>query len=466
MIKKISKEGWQLSAVILFYGVIGSLVILSGDDWAWGGPEGLARLANKFDLYNGRYVGNLIELVITRNFFLRIILYSIVNTSIIYLLWRLLEKKIPIPYLFFVILTIPIGVYAQTYGWIAGFSNYNISILVTLWCLVLIKTEKTTPLNCLLLGILGVIGQLFAENMTILNMFLSAIILIYYLIIKKKLVKPLIWLVTTLSGSIIMFTNSAYSNDTARGVSNISLLDMLPRLLNQWSELVFKNNVLLIIGFSVCLLLLNKSRISQILATFVSTYFVVRKYLHVSFADLPKYILYFELLLLVVFIIFLTVSVSKSKLPTTQKTLFYFYFMAAAASVAPFLLLSPFGPRTILAEYLFLILAIGTVISHSEVELTSKLTKIISGLCVSLALVMIGLQGVNRLEEVRREAHIQSELAAGAEEVHLRVLPFEMIGHDLTPQINPVQMKRQKRHYQIPEDVKIKIVPRIYKFPR
>ena len=39
----------------------------TGDDWAWGSKIGIDRLNNWFENYNGRYVGNLIVLAMTRS---------------------------------------------------------------------------------------------------------------------------------------------------------------------------------------------------------------------------------------------------------------------------------------------------------------------------------------------------------------------------------------------------------------
>ena len=39
----------------------------TGDDWAWGSSIGLGRLKSFFAGYNGRYVGNLIVLLLTRS---------------------------------------------------------------------------------------------------------------------------------------------------------------------------------------------------------------------------------------------------------------------------------------------------------------------------------------------------------------------------------------------------------------
>lgn len=55
---------------IICFGLIAILCYLfpyTGDDWAWGSKIGIDRLNNWFENYNGRYVGNLIVLAMTRS---------------------------------------------------------------------------------------------------------------------------------------------------------------------------------------------------------------------------------------------------------------------------------------------------------------------------------------------------------------------------------------------------------------
>ena len=52
-----------LAALIL----LAALAPYVDDDWDWGGPGGLERLAQGFADYNGRYLGNVLVLLLTRS---------------------------------------------------------------------------------------------------------------------------------------------------------------------------------------------------------------------------------------------------------------------------------------------------------------------------------------------------------------------------------------------------------------
>ncbi|KFN90573.1 hypothetical protein [Tetragenococcus muriaticus] len=131
-------------AITLFYLVIAWLLVLSGDDWAWGGDIGQARLENHFDEYNGRYFGNIIEMIITRSIFARLLIYSFVNTGIVFLIREILDRKVAYVYCFLLILLLSVSFYSQTYGWLAGFANYNTSTFLFLLIIYFVQKNRNS----------------------------------------------------------------------------------------------------------------------------------------------------------------------------------------------------------------------------------------------------------------------------------------------------------------------------------
>lgn len=92
MIKK-NKEIIIMSLILLLFIFLCSLFPYTGDDWAWGSSIGIQRLESFFENYNGRYVGNLIVLLLTRVNILRVIVMAITMFGIIYLSYKLTNKK-------------------------------------------------------------------------------------------------------------------------------------------------------------------------------------------------------------------------------------------------------------------------------------------------------------------------------------------------------------------------------------
>lgn len=64
------------------------------DDWAWGSQVGLDRLQSHFTGYNGRYLGNLLVMVLTRSLPVKIILMTAGVLALPLLVSRLANKKL------------------------------------------------------------------------------------------------------------------------------------------------------------------------------------------------------------------------------------------------------------------------------------------------------------------------------------------------------------------------------------
>lgn len=63
------------------------------DDWAWGSQVGLDRLQSHFTGYNGRYLGNLLVMVLTRSLPVKIILMTAGVLALPLLVSRLANKS-------------------------------------------------------------------------------------------------------------------------------------------------------------------------------------------------------------------------------------------------------------------------------------------------------------------------------------------------------------------------------------
>jgi len=108
------------------------------DDWAWGSSIGIERLNSLFDNYNGRWVGNLLVMFLTRNRIMRAIIIALSLVAIVYLIQKIVDRKnnkIIILSAIILLLTMPISVFAQAVAWTSGFANYVIPIIIILFYL-------------------------------------------------------------------------------------------------------------------------------------------------------------------------------------------------------------------------------------------------------------------------------------------------------------------------------------------
>ncbi|AYW48785.1 hypothetical protein C7K38_10575 [Tetragenococcus osmophilus] len=450
-----------LLAIFIFYLVIAWLLILSGDDWAWGGDIGQARLDNHFDAYNGRYFGNIIEMIITRNLFARLLIYSIVNTGTVFLIREILNRKVAYVYCFLLILLLPVSFYSQTYGWLAGFANYNTSTFLFLLIIYLVQKNRDSIFLCVSILVLALLTQLFIENVAIASILIAGIGLLAAFIFKERVLSYLSWLAGSTIGASIMFSNSAYHiENNMRGFSNADLNTFSSMLLTDWTELYVKQNALLLLFFSIVMYLLaEKKTLGKLLLYFFpSSYFMLRYLLEITWRQQSMPVLIIELFLIFIFLTSLLFAISKASIPLSSKRRAFSYITISLLLVAPFLIVTPYGPRNILTSYVFLGLALFELILHTKINLADRRNqKVALTFVFCISLFFIGMHGVNRYEESQRILHLKQELNTNQTEVNLKRLPYEFIGHDLTPPDGSVQSDRQKVHYNISLNTKFNI---------
>jgi len=189
------------------------------DDWAWGSQVGLERLQSHFTGYNGRYLGNLLVMVLTRSLPVKIILMTAGVLALPLLVSRLANKKLFLlfPLSLLGVAVMPADLFRQTVVWASGFSNYMPPVLLTLCYLLLVwdlwddtapVQSKWSPLCALLIG--GC-GALFMEHVTLYNLALAVAVLIFSKVKHHKTYAThWCFLAGAVIGAGIMFTNSAY----------------------------------------------------------------------------------------------------------------------------------------------------------------------------------------------------------------------------------------------------------------
>ena len=110
----------------------------------------------------------------------RILLYVVVNTSLVMLINKISDTEHIVTKYFslFVVLSMPTRVYGQTFGWYSGFANYNMGMFFTLLLIYLLLGNR----NITFIFMTSFIGQLFMENISIYNLFM----ILYFILFLKK----------------------------------------------------------------------------------------------------------------------------------------------------------------------------------------------------------------------------------------------------------------------------------------
>lgn len=214
--EKIKKLFEENKFYILFFAavtLIAFLFVPSADDWGWGSSYGLKLLENRFDGYNGRYLGNIFAIALTRMPVLLPFIKSFTITAVLRYIIRYSETDDKsFMFLSASILIIPTSLLTQGFIWTAGFSNYYISALIIIagFSMITSGRKKSIP-ELVLILIISVSGQLFMETYTLFAAALSALILVVKFRKEKKAdAACIVHFIGCIIGAVIMFTNSAY----------------------------------------------------------------------------------------------------------------------------------------------------------------------------------------------------------------------------------------------------------------
>lgn len=223
--KKIQPLWILYLAAAVFYLGIAAAVPYTGDDWDWGLDVGLTHLLTA-DI-NSRYAGNLLVVVMTRSPLAKTLLMggAFFALPLVLALGTSDGKRDPLrrALLFLaanlLILSMNRRIWQQTYGWVSGFANYGFSALLVAVCLLLAvplfrkmpETGVSSPGRCFGMFALGLVIQLFLENLTVFMVLLSlGLCLISRLRLGKTDRRMLALCCGCFAGLVIMFSSSMY----------------------------------------------------------------------------------------------------------------------------------------------------------------------------------------------------------------------------------------------------------------
>ena len=222
-----------LSSAILYIWIFSNTPYAASDDWWWGLDHGMREFLT--GSVNSRYVSNLLEIIVTRSVLLKAVLHGLIATAAPFFVAVLVSTRtlsgpdlngkadrLPEAVLLLsniLLLTIPMDVWKDTFGWISAFSNFGFAVcfLGAFQLLVSRIVLDEVPGFSWLVGLgyflFGVCVQLVLENMTIYVFLVDFLLLI--IVIAEKQSKAakrlmLLMLAGNAIGFFIMFSSSSY----------------------------------------------------------------------------------------------------------------------------------------------------------------------------------------------------------------------------------------------------------------
>lgn len=477
---------------ILLFALLSLFFPYTGDDWAWGSSIGTERLNSFFANYNGRYLGNLLVMALTRSKLLNIVVLSLSYYGACYLCCRYAEKKRNLILIFSLGLffVMPRGMFMQSVVWTSGYSNYVPSALISMLYLVMVKNiayEKAPEygkFSFILTFLMGFCGALFMENITLFNVCLGFAVIGYCLIKFKKVFSCHTgFLAGAIIGAVCMFTNGAYLKiasgsdgyrSTASGLSGIT--DTLKsHLMVSVDNLIFSNCVMCIVATLVLSALVFRyvssstdkaSKTASVVAltlNYASMAVIIMENVSSGNGMFPALqakrvqILTAGIYVLSVFLIsFLCIDKHRR-----FKTMLPLYCVPVV--VAPLLLVNPIGSRCFFVAYLFMMAYIADVFAYLVKD--SKLNSITVKSLVYLGCVTLVCQAIIYLSiffpvytcDQKRNDFAKAQSDNGEKTVYICELPNRSYLWTSSP-VNEPWITRYKLFYGLKEDVQFSFV--------
>ncbi|SCS65261.1 DUF6056 family protein [Staphylococcus caeli] len=481
----INKTYLIIAGLFIFYILIGIFTPLTHDDWDWYSQYGIQMLQERFANLNGRYLGNMLEIVAVRVDWFRWLTYAVMSTLILWVISRFSNHsndKVNYMLAFVLMLTIPSEIYKQTYGWFAGFYNYvpaTFCALFIIWYIVsvLFKNSRLSPTLNIVFYVVCFVGQFFMENTTLFNtMILFVAIILHIILYKKANPKFIVGMLVSISGTLIMFLNPNYrkiffeGSDYQNVSSDTGLIDKvyltLTTTMPDW--LFFNQIVILMLIIGVLLFMIYRNTSVQ----GVKKYFIVS-----GLILLPVYyfLIYrqFELqnahmititniLNTIVCFAFLCAFILAIHTLIFEKEVKYTLFFLIGSIIfvsAPLIIVSPIGPRNFYTIYVIYVVIL--VILISRLELCHRISiRGLIGATVLFALMYLSAFYFIHHENESRIAQLKTDIKAHpkSKEYTMEKLPFEHYLHHATPTSSKYQ-KLFNQYEGIPENTKVKYVP-------
>ncbi len=486
--------------LVLFFFFFAVQVPYSHDDWQWGSQIKWDLMLRGFENYNGRYLGNLFEILITRNILAKNIIMALGMLAVIWVVYKFIntESKSKDKTALFVLvailcLAIPREIFRQTYSWIAAFINFIPPvILIVLYLIIVSNTfdDKNLSLSSikypvwatLLIIPLGISTQLFSEHTTVYTVALAAFIVFYtYFKYRKFSALQVVYLVSTIIGALIMFSNRAYSHAASNtdgykqiASSSTSVFDIY---INQMSDTLFLNNYLLNTLLSIlCIAIILKS-FKNIRSTFHAIVgnmqiFILSTYMIYSlcnkmypawniFTNPQKTAAFNALYSLIFFVCVLSVILLYINGSGLKMKIFMIYGSSWAVAM-PLIVANPIGPRCFFASYIFMVIAtieiLIYVLNNSSFEfnqLTFAMSSILIMICAFYASIFIdvGIADRTRIET------INNAVSNGDNTITLYRLPYEDYYWTTVPPDTHWE-SFFKEFYNIPIDIELEFINR------
>ncbi|TJW11345.1 DUF6056 family protein [Parvibacter caecicola] len=465
--------GLQVFAAFVLLAILSYLFPFTGDDWAWGSSIGLQRLESGFANYNGRYVGNLLVLFLTRFPVIKAIITSLTCIGIALAINKIIAKDNHSLFWLslLLILAMPSDVRAQTIVWTSGFTNYVVPAFgIMLYVLMFkgsLKAEYRQNSKLIIPSVcLGFVNSLIMENVSIYNVGVSSALLLFTRAKHGFWDKSQVaFLFGAIAGCGLMFSNGAYglalSSETGYQTINTSgpVATAISLFWKRYTSLFCCDNLVLN-ALVACIVIAFLARAGKVPPAVIITAAAIGALLLLASAlaafgitlittKITRLVFALATVGLVAELLALAVHLAR----TQNDFAMLFYVCSMLALILPLFVVSPVGPRNVFPIYTFGILICCYLWNKT---LPDRLTsRIAIPACAILYAALVVIYATVHFAETERLAQIQAAVENGESTVRVEKLPFPEDLWNANPTKGTELEKRYKLFYGFPADLDI-----------
>ena len=468
------------AAALCLLVLLAALMPYVDDDWDWGTQGGIERLRQGFSDYNGRYLGNLLVLLLTRSPVFKALCVGVGFFFIAYLPARAAGRGSAGVFLLSLtlLLLMPAEMLGQTMAWASGFANYGAGTAVLLIVLTqlgpLWQGEPLPVKRGVVLLALALCGSLFMEHVTICMLCLSAGVFAYAALRTGRVqAAPCLFLAGAIVGAVVMFTNGGYGVISAaqdpyrefllpEGQSAFAYYSatyatrIRPHLLNGNLPLMA-----LITGEALVLGGRRGSRGLGLCGLYIAAYtaYLCVRAVHPDWTPLAAYTELFDNgLSLLCAASLLLMALHAPDAP--QRRRMVCLLLCIGALSAPLIAVRPVNARNFLPMYaLQLWFALELFDAAGLKALLPRLRAPLCALLVVLAGFLLSVYSRNYTAGRARVDYAQAQAEAGASFAYLPRLPYERpYVWSATPGDSPLTHVFFRAFYGLPEDFELRVV--------
>ena len=403
------------------------MIIPSGDDYFWWGKSGIYLLHHNFfstnpnfgGSSNGRYLGNMLEISMMHSPIFAAFIYAGVITLFIWCIWCLTGKKtLSLIMSAAIFIIIQSGYIRNVFFWFAGFSNYLPPItLLLLYCVLFEKyIKENRQLNPLIYFLIAMVGGLFVEHMTLYQIFVGIISIIFIVYLNKLTGQTIsqkpanYYSAGAILSGLIMFSHPSYYQTSGSYRQVTSTLDQYIRnyvYITHFWMVTFNYVVIILIALSI--ISISIAKISNIKlkytlisssALFIAYYLFINIYIHfncsIDYIDrihnIGRNLALLDSAIAIIFYIYLITS-TLVIFKGFKNINVYFYLFSSIALFIPFMfILSPIFVREYFSSFVFLfilsVMFINKALSLYNISYDHLLHKVLA-ICIACAYLLI-----------------------------------------------------------------------------